>query len=89
MTERAVLTMVCEDFKVRTSDAGGRLCILIADHDPWRGSPLHIHRDADEWFYNLGCIRELLSIACGRTFRVGCAMAGAKAQSLTVRLRPD
>ena len=27
---------------------------------------------------NLGCIRELLSIACGRTFRVGCAMAGAK-----------
>ena len=38
---------------------------------------------------NLRCIRELLSIACGRTFRVGCAMAGAKAQSLTVRLRPD
>ena len=27
---------------------------------------------------NLGCIRELLSIACGRTFRVECAMAGAK-----------
>jgi hypothetical protein len=32
---------------------------------------------------NLRCIRELLRIACGRTFRVGCAMAGAKAQSLT------
>jgi hypothetical protein len=28
-------------------------------------------------------------IACGRAFRVGCAMAGAKAQSLSVRLRPD
>jgi hypothetical protein len=27
---------------------------------------------------NLRCIRELLRIACGRTFRVGCAMAGAK-----------
>ena len=26
---------------------------------------------------------------CGRTFRVGCAIAGAKAQSLSVRLRPD
>jgi hypothetical protein len=38
---------------------------------------------------NLRCIRELLRIAWGRTFRVGCAMAGAKAQSLTVRLRPD
>jgi hypothetical protein len=25
-----------------------------------------------------GCIRELLRIACGRTFRVGWAMAGAK-----------
>ena len=36
-----------------------------------------------------GCMRELLRIACGWAFRVGCAMAGAKAQSLTVRLRPD
>ena len=26
----------------------------------------------------LRCIRELLRIACGRTFRVGCAMAGAE-----------
>jgi hypothetical protein len=36
-----------------------------------------------------GRIRELLRIACGRAFRVGCAMAEAKAQSFTVRLRPD
>jgi len=27
---------------------------------------------------NLRCIRELLRIAWGRTFRVGCAMAGLK-----------
>jgi hypothetical protein len=30
-----------------------------------------------------------LELPADRTFRVGCAMAGAKAQSLTVRLRPD
>ena len=27
---------------------------------------------------NLRCIRELLRIACGRTFRMRCAMAGAE-----------
>ena len=37
--------------KVRTSDLGGRLCIMLADHAPWEGPPLHTHRDGDEWFY--------------------------------------
>ncbi len=37
--------------KVRTSDLGGRLCIMLADHAPWEGSPLHSHLDGDEWFY--------------------------------------
>jgi quercetin dioxygenase-like cupin family protein len=37
--------------KVRTSDLGGRLCIMLADHAPWQGSPLHRHLDGDEWFY--------------------------------------
>ena len=37
--------------KVRTSDLGGRLCIMLADHNPWEGPPLHSHRDGDEWFY--------------------------------------
>jgi quercetin dioxygenase-like cupin family protein len=37
--------------KVRTSDLEGRLCILMLEHSPWGGSPLHFHRDADEWFY--------------------------------------
>jgi quercetin dioxygenase-like cupin family protein len=23
----------------------------LLEHSPWSGSPLHIHRDADEWFY--------------------------------------
>ena len=30
-----------------------------------------------------GCIRELLRNACGRTFRMGCAMAGAKARTIS------
>jgi quercetin dioxygenase-like cupin family protein len=37
--------------KVRTSDLGGRLCIMLAEHAPWEGAPLHTHRDGDEWFY--------------------------------------
>jgi quercetin dioxygenase-like cupin family protein len=37
--------------KVRTSDLGGRLCVMLADHEPWEGSPLHSHLDGDEWFY--------------------------------------
>jgi quercetin dioxygenase-like cupin family protein len=37
--------------KVRTSDLGGRLCIMLAEHGPWEGAPLHTHRDGDEWFY--------------------------------------
>ena len=37
--------------KVRTADLGGRLCIMLADHAPWEGPPLHTHRDGDEWFY--------------------------------------
>jgi hypothetical protein len=36
-----------------------------------------------------GCIRELLRNACGRTFRVGCAMAGAKARNISSGLWPD
>lgn len=37
--------------KVRTSDLGGRLCIILADQGPWEGPPLHTHRDGDEWFF--------------------------------------
>jgi mannose-6-phosphate isomerase-like protein (cupin superfamily) len=55
--------------KVRTSDAGGRLCILLADHDPWRGSPLHIHRDADEWFYVVK--GEFVYEVGGKLYRLG------------------
>jgi len=39
--------------KVRTSDLGGRLCIVLANHAPWEGPPLHAHRDSDEWFFVL------------------------------------
>lgn len=37
--------------KVRTADLDGRLCVMLADHGPWEGAPLHRHRDGDEWFY--------------------------------------
>lgn len=37
--------------KVRTADLGGRLSVVLADHAPWQGSPLHRHLDGDEWFY--------------------------------------
>jgi len=39
--------------KLRTADLEGRLCIMLADHGPWEGPPLHRHLDGDEWFYVL------------------------------------
>ena len=47
----------------------------------WRELELFVEdgdQDIGNEAANLGCIRELLRIACGRTFRVGYAMAGAK-----------
>ncbi len=37
--------------KVRTSDLSGRVCLMRADHLPFQGAPLHLHRDYDEWFF--------------------------------------
>ena len=40
---------------VRTSDTGGRFCILSFDAPPLgpdvAGPPLHVHADVDEWLY--------------------------------------
>lgn len=37
---------------VRSSDAEGRLAIFVfpaGDHHPYRGAPLHVHHEQDEW----------------------------------------
>ena len=41
---------------VRSSDSEGRLAIFVfppADHHPYRGAPLHVHHEQDEWLYIL------------------------------------
>lgn len=39
---------------VRSSDSEGRLAVFIfppGEHHPYRGAPLHMHHDQDEWIY--------------------------------------
>jgi len=39
---------------VRSSDSEGRLAIFVfppGDHHPYRGAPLHVHHEQDEWIY--------------------------------------
>jgi len=39
---------------VRSFDSGGRLSAFIVpvgDHEPYRGAPLHLHHDQDEWIH--------------------------------------
>lgn len=39
---------------VRSSDSEGRLAVFIfppGDHHPYRGAPLHVHHEQDEWIY--------------------------------------
>jgi quercetin dioxygenase-like cupin family protein len=39
---------------VRSSDSEGRLAAFIfppGDHHPYRGAPLHVHHEQDEWIY--------------------------------------
>ena len=39
---------------VRSSDSEGRLAIFVfppGDHHPYRGAPLHVHHQQDEWIY--------------------------------------
>lgn len=41
---------------VRSSESEGRLAIFVfpaGDHHPYRGAPLHVHHDQDEWLYIL------------------------------------
>ncbi|MGB8540378.1 MAG: cupin domain-containing protein [Candidatus Acidiferrales bacterium] len=41
---------------VRSSDSEGRLAIFLfpaGEHHPYRGAPLHVHHDQDEWIYVL------------------------------------
>ncbi len=39
---------------VRSSDSEGRLAVFVfppRDHHPYRGAPLHVHHEQDEWIY--------------------------------------
>ena len=39
---------------VRFSDSEGRLAVFVfppGDHHPYRGAPLHVHHEQDEWVY--------------------------------------
>ena len=39
---------------VRSSDSEGRLAVFVfppGDHQPYRGAPLHVHHEQDEWIY--------------------------------------
>ena len=39
---------------VRSSDSEGRLAVFVypsAEHAPYRGAPLHVHHEQDEWIY--------------------------------------
>ncbi len=41
---------------VRSSDSAGRLAIFVfpaGAHHPYRGAPLHVHHEQDEWLYIL------------------------------------
>jgi mannose-6-phosphate isomerase-like protein (cupin superfamily) len=41
---------------IRASDSEGRLAIFVfpaGDHHPYRGAPLHVHHEQDEWLYIL------------------------------------
>ena len=41
---------------VRSSDSEGRLAIFVfpaGDHHPYRGAPLHVHHEQDEWLFIL------------------------------------
>lgn len=41
---------------VRSSDSDGRLAIFVfpeGEHHPYRGAPLHVHHEQDEWIYIL------------------------------------
>ncbi len=41
---------------VRSSDSEARLAIFVfpaGDHHPYRGAPLHVHHEQDEWLYIL------------------------------------
>lgn len=39
---------------VRSSDSEGRLAVFVfppGEHHPYRGAPLHVHHEQDEWIY--------------------------------------
>jgi mannose-6-phosphate isomerase-like protein (cupin superfamily) len=53
--ERAPLPSGMFDTEVvRSADSEGRLAVFVfppGDHHPYRGAPLHVHHEQDEWIY--------------------------------------
>ena len=56
---------------VRSSDSERRLAIFLfppGDHHPYRGAPLHVHHEQDEWLYILA--GEFVAEVGGRRMRL-------------------
>ncbi len=56
---------------VRSSDSEGRLAIFVfptGDHHPYRGAPLHVHHEQDEWLYILA--GEFVAEVSGKRMRL-------------------
>jgi mannose-6-phosphate isomerase-like protein (cupin superfamily) len=56
---------------VRSSDSEGRLATFVfpaGDHHPYRGAPLHVHHEQDEWLYILA--GEFVAEVGGKRMRV-------------------
>jgi mannose-6-phosphate isomerase-like protein (cupin superfamily) len=54
--ERATQSGMFDIEVVRSSDSDGRLAVFVfpqGEHHPYRGAPLHVHHEQDEWLYIL------------------------------------
>ena len=49
---------VLATIKISAQDTAGQYCLIEVEAPPGLGSPWHVHRDEDEWFYiRDGCSR--------------------------------
>jgi quercetin dioxygenase-like cupin family protein len=49
--EAYALFGILATIKISAEDTGGQYSLIEVDSPPGLGSPWHVHRDEDEWFY--------------------------------------